>query len=81
MPVVAGYAGHEFLGLARLAIRPLGVIKPTAARRSYADSLAFEEVHVGVYRDHGFALVDIPPGPLTDWAHAAEAHILVIAGQ
>lgn len=60
-----------------LLVRPLGFIEPTAARRiSYAESLAFERVHEDVYREHGFHLVDIPPGALADRADVAEAHIL-----
>ncbi|TWP39066.1 AAA family ATPase [Leekyejoonella antrihumi] len=60
-----------------LLVRPLGFIEPTAARRiSYAESLAFERVHEDVYRENGFDLVDIPPGPVADRADLAEAHIL-----
>ncbi len=46
-------------------VRSLGFVTPTAARRiSLADSLVFEEVHERTYRDLGFRLVDVPPGPL-----------------
>jgi predicted ATPase len=45
--------------------RSLGFVTPTAARRiSLADSLVFEDVHERTYRDLGFRLVDVPPGPL-----------------
>jgi predicted ATPase len=48
-------------------VRSLGFVVPTAARRiSLADSLAFEELHERTYRDLGFRLVDVPPGPLAD---------------
>jgi len=60
-----------------LLVRPLGFIEPTAARRiSYAGSLTFEQVHEAVYREHGFELLDIPPGQVTDRADAAEALVL-----
>lgn len=59
-----------------LLVRPLGFVEPTAARRiSYADSLVFERVHEEVYRDHGFSLVDLPPGRVSDRADVAEAHV------
>lgn len=55
-------------------VRPLGSIQRTAARQiSYADSLVFEQVHVAVYREHGFSLVNLPPGSLPDRAAAVEA--------
>jgi predicted ATPase len=48
-------------------VRNLGFVTPTAARRiSLADSLAFEEVHERTYRELGFQLVDVPPGPLAE---------------
>jgi predicted ATPase len=48
-------------------VRSLGFVTPTAARRiSLADSLVFEEVHERTYRDLGFRLVDVPPGPLAE---------------
>jgi predicted ATPase len=48
-------------------IRNQGHVQPTAARRiSYADSLAFEQIHEQTYRDFGFQLVDVPAGPLPD---------------
>jgi hypothetical protein len=47
-------------------VRNQGWIAPTAARKiSFADSLAFEEVHERTYRDFGFQLIDVPAGPLT----------------
>lgn len=48
-------------------VRSLGFVTPTAARRiSLADSLVFEQVHERTYRELGFRLVDVPPGPLAD---------------
>jgi predicted ATPase len=48
-------------------IRNQGFVRPTAARRiSFDDSLVFERLHEQVYRDLGFELVDVPPGPLPD---------------
>lgn len=50
-------------------IRNQGFVRPTAARRiSFEDSLAFERLHEQVYRDLGFRLLDVPPGPLRDRA-------------
>jgi len=47
-------------------VESLGFVTPTAARRiSLADSLVFEEVHRRTYLEHGFQLVDVPPGPLS----------------
>jgi predicted ATPase len=46
-------------------VRNLGFVQATAARRiSFEDSLVFEEIHERTYREYGFDLVDIPPGPL-----------------
>ncbi len=48
-------------------VRPLGFVKPTAARRiSYAESLVFERVHEAVYREHGFGLLEVPAAPVVD---------------
>lgn len=50
-------------------IRNQGFVERTAARRiSYADSLTFERIHEGTYRELGFHLVDVPPGPLAERA-------------
>lgn len=57
-------------------VRPLGFIEATAARRiDYAGSLAFEQVHETVYREHGFELVDVPAASLADRAAIVEAHL------
>ncbi len=55
-------------------VRPIGFIEPTAARRiSYEESLVFERLHEAVYREHGFELIDVPPGPV-------EARATLVAG-
>ncbi len=57
-------------------IRPLGFIEPTAARRiSYPDALEFQAVHEAVYREHGFQLVDVEPGPVEQRVTAVEDHL------
>ena len=54
-------------------IRNQGFVEPTAARRiSFEDSLAFERLHEQTYRDLGFQLTDVPPGPLADRAAAIQ---------
>lgn len=46
-------------------VRNQGFVVPTAARRiTLAESLAFEEIHLRTYRETGFDLIDVPPGPL-----------------
>lgn len=46
-------------------VRNLGFCEPTAARRiSFAESLAFEEVHEKTYTSYGYELIDIPAGDL-----------------
>jgi predicted ATPase len=57
-------------------VRPIGFIQPTAARRiSYQESLEFERVHEAVYREHGFEIIDVLPGPVTERAVAIAGHI------
>jgi predicted ATPase len=54
-------------------IRNQGYVQPTAARRiTFEDSLVFEQIHEQTYRDLGFALAEIPAGPLTDRAALIE---------
>jgi predicted ATPase len=54
-------------------VRNQGFVEPTAARRiSFADALAFEELHEQTYRDLGFDLVEIPAGPLPGRAALVE---------
>jgi predicted ATPase len=46
-------------------VGPLGGIANTAVRRiSYADALAFGNVHETVYREYGYTLLDVPAGPV-----------------
>jgi hypothetical protein len=48
-------------------VRNQGFVAPTSARRiSFADSLAFEEVHERTYRELGFTLIEVPAGALPD---------------
>jgi predicted ATPase len=48
-------------------IRNQGYVEPTSARRiSYQDALAFERIHEQTYRELGFRLVEVPPGPLAE---------------
>jgi predicted ATPase len=48
-------------------IRNQGFIHATAARQiNFEDSLTFEQLHEQTYRDLGFQLTDVPPGPLAD---------------
>lgn len=57
-------------------IRPLGLLEPTPARRiSYPDALTFQAVHEAVYREHGFRLVDVDPGPVDQRVTAVEHHL------
>jgi len=57
-------------------VRLLGFITPTAARRiGLAEAREFEKLHEAVYREAGFALVDIAPAPV----EARIAAVLAIA--
>jgi predicted ATPase len=48
-------------------VHNIGFVEPTVARRiSYAESLAFERIHLDVYRDLGYDIVDVAPGPVAD---------------
>jgi predicted ATPase len=45
----------------------LGFCEPTAARRiSFEESLAFEQLHIEVYRERGYRLVDIMPDTVAE---------------
>ena len=55
-------------------VRLLGLVTPSAARRiGYADALVFERIHEQVCAEHGFELVDVPPGPVA-------ARVRLVAG-
>ena len=48
-------------------VRPLGFITRTEARRiTYEETLEFERIHEGVYREFGYELVSIEPGELLE---------------
>jgi predicted ATPase len=54
-------------GEAVFFVRGQGFVTPTAARRiSPADAAAFEKVHEETYRELGFRLIEVAPGPLAD---------------
>jgi predicted ATPase len=66
-----GYAETVFF------VRNQGFVEPTAARRiSFEDALRFERIHEQTYRELGFHLVDVPPGPLA----GRVATVLVVVG-
>jgi predicted ATPase len=57
-------------------VRPLGFVTPTAARRiTLEESMEFERVHEQVYRTHGYDLVDIPNGDVTDRASMVDRYV------
>jgi predicted ATPase len=57
-------------------IRNLGFITPTKARRiSFEETLRFEAIHLEIYRQFGFELFPIEPGPLLDRVGAIKAAI------
>jgi predicted ATPase len=65
------YERHVFF------VRPLGFIEPTAARRiTYENTLAFERIHREVYVEHGYALVDVPPGEVAARAALIDTRIV-----
>jgi predicted ATPase len=46
-------------------VRSIGFVQPTVARRiTYAESLDFERIHLETYRDLGYDIVDVEPGPV-----------------
>ena len=48
-------------------VHNIGFVEPTAARRiSYAQSLTFERIHLEVYRDLGYEIVDVNSGAVAD---------------
>lgn len=65
-PVPDGLLGEvEGYGRVAFLVRNLGFVEKTAARRiTQAESLVFETIHEDVYRELGFDLVEVPPGPL-----------------
>ncbi len=48
-------------------VHNIGFVVPTVARRiSYADAVTFERIHLDVYRDLGYDIVDVEPGSVAD---------------
>jgi predicted ATPase len=48
-------------------VRNLGFVAPTEARRiTYEESLCFEAIHEGIYRERGYELIFIEPGTLAE---------------
>jgi predicted ATPase len=67
-----------FYERAVFAVRPIGSVEPTDARRiSYQDALGFERLHDAAYVECGYELIDVPAGPVEERAAIIEA---VIAG-
>ncbi len=57
-----------------LFVRNIGFCAPTPVRRiTFEDALRFEAVHEETYRDLGYELAMIAPGPLAERATAARA--------
>jgi predicted ATPase len=48
----------------------------TEVRRiSYEDSVSFERLHEAAYREHGFDLVEVPPGPPEERIRLVESYL------
>jgi predicted ATPase len=57
-------------------IRNLGFVTPTEARRiSFEETVRFEKIHEGTYRDFGFELVSVEPGSLVERVSIIKAAI------
>jgi predicted ATPase len=57
-------------------VRNLGFITPTEARRiSFDDTLLFEKIHEGTYRDFGFELFPVEPGSVAERVKTIKAAI------
>ena len=68
-------------GEAVFFVRGQGFVTPTAARRiSQADAVAFEKVHEETYRELGFRLIEVPPGPLAERTGVVKREIAAPAG-
>jgi predicted ATPase len=68
-------------GEAVFFVRGQGFVTPTAARRiSPADAVAFEKVHEETYRELGFRLIEVAPGPLADRVGVVKREIAASAG-
>lgn len=63
-------------------VRNQGFVAPTAARRiTFADSLAFEQVHERTYAELGFTLIDVPAGPLVERVEMVRREASVLAAR
>jgi predicted ATPase len=50
-----------------LFLKNLGFVRPTEARRiTFEETVRFEQIHERVYRDLGFEITPIEPGPVSD---------------
>ena len=57
-------------------VRHLGFVTPTEARRiSFEDTVRFEQIHEETYRDFGFELISVEPGPLMERVSRIKAAI------
>lgn len=57
-------------------IRNMGFVAPTEARRiSFEEALRFERIHEETYRNLGFELVFIEPGPVAERVAAILGHV------
>jgi len=57
-----------------LFVHNIGFVEPTVARRiSYAESLIFERIHLAVYRDLGYEIIDVMPGSVADRVRLVES--------
>jgi predicted ATPase len=55
-------------------VHNIGFVEPTVARRiSYAESLIFERIHLEVYRDLGYEIIDLVPGSVADRVRLVES--------
>jgi predicted ATPase len=62
-------------------VRNQGFVRATTVRRiSFADSLTFEKIHEQTYRELGFHLVDVPPGPLAERAALVQQTVRRLPG-
>lgn len=57
-------------------VRLMGFMTNTAARRiTLEESVRFEGFHERAYSEHGYELVEVPPGPVADRTAAVECHL------
>ena len=62
-------------------VRNQGFVRATTVRRiSFEDALAFEKIHEQTYRELGFQLVEVPPGPLAERAALVQQTVRRLPG-